>query len=170
MVKSIKRVLVAYVFCIMPETRFFAFKRVLFRWLGYKIGCNTKICSSVRIIGGGQLIIGNDVWIGPETMIVTSSKVIIEDNVDIAPRVYIGTGTHVIGDKKGRIAGTGAHKEVQIKKGSWLCVGCVILPGVIVSEMSIVSAGAVVTKKFPSFSILGGVPAKQIKSLRNESN
>lgn len=42
--------------------------------------------------------------------------------------------------------------------------GVIILPGVTIADNTVVAAGAVVTKSFPAGSIIGGNPAKVIKS------
>lgn len=77
------------IFRLLPETSCFALKRSLFRFAGAKIGKNVRICSSVHIMGCGELIIGDDVWIGHEVFISTTSRVEIGNYVDIAPMVYI---------------------------------------------------------------------------------
>lgn len=45
--------------------------------------------------------------------------------------------------------------------------GVTILPGVTIADNTVVAAGAVVTKSFPAGSIIGGNPAKVIKSNRS---
>ncbi|MBW8359997.1 MAG: acyltransferase [Weeksellaceae bacterium] len=168
MYKSILKVLLNFIIRLLPETSLFEFKRFLYLLQGYKVGPKTRICSSARIFGAGCIEIGSNVWIGPEVMIISSSSIKIEDNVDISPRVYIGTGTHNIGDIEGRMAGKGISKDIIIKKGSWLGANSLIMPGVIVEEMNIVNSGAVVAKNFQRHSLLAGVPAKVIKDLNKE--
>lgn len=155
-----------FILFFIPETRGFGFKRFLYRCQGYKIGNNTRICSSARIYGPGKIELGNNVWIGPEVMIVSSSLIKIEDNSGLAPRAYVSTGTHRIGDIEGTMLGTGINKDVIIKRGSWIGPYVVIMPGLTIEEMTIVGAGAVVTKNFDSYSLLAGVPARVIKDLR----
>lgn len=150
----------------IPETRFFSFKRVLYRMAGAGIGKNVRICSSVKILGNGKLTVGDNTWIGHETLIICSSRVTIGSNVDIAPRVYIGTGTHEISLDSPGIAGEGVSKDVIIGSGCWMGVGSVILPGVELGSKCLVAAGAVVSKSYESNVMLGGVPAKMIKVLR----
>lgn len=51
---------------------------------------------------------------------------------------------------------------ITIGKRCWIGVGAIILPGVQLGDDVIVGAGAVVTKSFPSGSVIAGVPAKVI--------
>ena len=52
---------------------------------------------------------------------------------------------------------------VVIEDDVWCGANVTILKGVTIGHGSIVAAGAVVTKSFPPYSIIGGVPAKLIK-------
>jgi acetyltransferase-like isoleucine patch superfamily enzyme len=55
--------------------------------------------------------------------------------------------------------------HVHIKKNAWIGAGVTILPGVTVGENAIVAAGAVVSKDVPDNTIVGGIPAKLIKTI-----
>lgn len=151
------------IFRVIPETRLFKFKVFLLRLGGVKIGNNVRICSSVTILGNGQLKIGDNTWIGHQVMIVSSSNISIGSDVDIAPRVYIGTGTHKIDEEGVKSAGEGISEDIVIENGVWIGANSTILPGVIIGSKSIIAAGAVVTKSFTKNCILGGVPAKILK-------
>lgn len=166
--KPIRLFLISFLLPFIPETRGFALKRQLFGFAGIELGPNVKICSSVKIRGNGKLEIGENSWVGHNVQIVTTSHIKVGANVDIAPNVYIGTGTHKIDSTSARIAGEGVSKNVTIGNGSWLCVGAIILPGTVLEQMCVVSAGSVVSGQFESFSMLGGMPAKIIKSLKPE--
>lgn len=148
----------------LPETRFFALKRFFYRCVGYSIGNEVRICSSVKILGTGNLTIGSNTWIGPEVVIISSSSVIIGECVDIAPKVYIGTGTHEFNtDLSERVAGKGLNKNVEIKNGCWIGVNSTILPGVTIGEKVMIAAGAVVNKSIDSHSLVVGNPGRVIK-------
>lgn len=56
-------------------------------------------------------------------------------------------------------------KYIHIKRNVWIGVGATILPEVTVDENSIVAAGAVVNKDVPANTIVGGVPAKILKTI-----
>ena len=54
-------------------------------------------------------------------------------------------------------------EEVIIEDDVWCGANVTILKGVTIGNGSVVAAGAVVTKSFPPYSIIGGVPAKLLK-------
>ena len=56
------------------------------------------------------------------------------------------------------------HAPVHIEDHVWLCSGCTILPGVTIGKGSVVAANALVTKDVPPKSLVGGNPAKVIKT------
>ena len=53
----------------------------------------------------------------------------------------------------------------MIKRGAWIGAGAIILPNVTIGERAVVGAGAVVTKDVPPYTVVAGVPAKEIKKL-----
>lgn len=56
-------------------------------------------------------------------------------------------------------------KPVHICRNAWIGAGATILPGVTVGENAVVAAGAVVTKDVAPNTIVGGNPAKLIKTI-----
>lgn len=157
--RSIVQYINKLIFPLLPETKCFAFKRTLLRWSGAVIGENVRICSSVMILGAGRLEIGDNTWIGHQCIISATSSVKIGKNCDLAPRVYIGNGTHQITPERERIADIELSQDIEIGNGCWLCVNSTILPGVILGDKCVVAAGAVVTKSESSMKLIAGVPA-----------
>ena len=149
----------------LPETTCFGLKRLLWRWAGAKIGRDVRICSSAFILGAGELSIGDGTWIGHQVYVETGSRVDIGANVDLAPRVYIGTGSHEIDAVGPRSAGKGTSLPVAIGDGAWIGANAVILPGVTIGEKTVIGAGAVVTKSIPARAVAVGCPAKAVRPL-----
>ena len=54
---------------------------------------------------------------------------------------------------------------IMIGKNVWIGSNATILPGVTIGDGTIVAAGAVVTKDVPSNTVVGGVPARPIKTI-----
>lgn len=163
--KTKRLILIRKIMNFLPETRFFHIKNKLLRWAGVKIGKNVRICSSVQFLGSGEIEIGDDVWIGHEVMIVSTARIKIGSHVDIAPRVFIGTGTHEIDSNGSHSAGKGKNIPVFIGDGVWLCVNSTILPGSDIGNKTVIAAGAVVKGVLPERIVAGGNPARPLKSL-----
>lgn len=159
---SLYRFVVKYI----PETKGFALKRWLLRRAGAVVGRNVRICSSVFIAGSGRLSIGDDTWIGHKSVLIAAGDLIIGKNVDIAPGVMITTGSHKIAPNGRRIAGEGISKEIRVGDGTWICANATILPGVSIGEMSLVAAGAVVTRDVVPHTSVASVPARLLKDYR----
>jgi acetyltransferase-like isoleucine patch superfamily enzyme len=87
---------------------------------------------------------------------------VLEDNVLIGPKVNLITTNHPLNPNERSAT---ISQAIVIKKGAWIGVGATVLPGITVGENSIVAAGAVVSKDVPDNTIVGGIPAKFIKSI-----
>jgi acetyltransferase-like isoleucine patch superfamily enzyme len=95
----------------------------------------------------GEIAIGNDVMIGPKTIIWTRDHKF--DDLSLP----MNTQGH-------------AYKKVLIEDDVWIGAGAIILKGVRIAKGSIVAAGSVVTKDVEAYSIVAGNPARKIK-MRN---
>lgn len=55
------------------------------------------------------------------------------------------------------------RKQTIIEDDVWIGMRVIILPGKIIRQGTIIGAGAIVTKNFDAYSIIGGNPAKLIR-------
>lgn len=81
-------------------------------------------------------------------------------NTRLASRVSIPSGKRQHIDDQGRISSGSRFDTVTIGENCWIGEGAIVMANV--ARNSIVSAGAVVTKDVPEFSIVGGNPARTI--------
>lgn len=111
---------------------------------------------------GKFIQIGKNVFINHACTFLDMGGITIEDNVLIGPKVNLITENHPLDptDRKALIA-----KPIIIKQNAWIGAAATILPGVTVGENSIVAAGAVVSKDVPDNVVVGGIPAKLIKTI-----
>lgn len=132
----------------------------------FSIGRNSIIeCTGVIRELGEELIIGDNVGIAANAFIAMRGKLEIGDNTIFGPGVSIHCENHNFSDLETPIRLQGAtRKGVKIGKDCWIGSKAVILDGVTIGDHVIVAAGAVVTKDVPDYAIVGGVPAKVIKT------
>ena len=113
--------------------------------------------------------IGDDVYIGRGAKISAAHAIIrIGSKVMFGPNVLIRGGNHnteVIGKYMFDVKEKRDFddEDVFISDDVWVGGNSTILKGVKIGRGSIVAAGAVLTKSFPPYTIIGGVPAKVIK-------
>lgn len=132
-----------------------------------KIGNLVRIWSNVnrvRLSVGkhGYLRIGNNTRINGATISV-QEEVLIGINCQIAPHVIImDADFHGIKDR----LSDGSKSRITIKDNAWIATRAMILKGVTIGEGAVVAAGAVVTKNVPDYTLVGGVPATEIKKIK----
>lgn len=112
---------------------------------------------------GKHIRLGKNVFINHACTFLDLGGITIEDDVQIGPKVNLITENHPVDPSKRKYLDL---KSILIKRNVWIGAGVTILPGVTVGENSIVAAGAVVNKDVPDNTIVGGVPAKVIKSIQ----
>ena len=140
-------------------------KRKLLNAIGYSIGEGSKIVGPVFC--SGKLIVGNNTWIGRNLVIHGNGTVKIGDNCDLAPDVVFLTGGHEIGSAERR-AGEGYIKDIEVGNGCWLGARSTVLGGVQIEDGSVVAACACVVKTVSANTLVGGVPAKEIRKLSDD--
>ncbi len=114
---------------------------------------------------GEGLKMGDNSNIGPYSFIGCSGFIEIGNRVMMGPRVNLLAENHNFGRTDIPIKAQGVTRScIVIGDDCWLGASCSILAGVTIGQGSIVAAGAVVTRDVPPFSIVGGVPARIIKT------
>jgi acetyltransferase-like isoleucine patch superfamily enzyme len=120
------------------------------------------------IEGTDNVIIGERVIIPPGTLISAlpgdSAQIVIEDDVLFGPNVAVYNQTHNFENPDVAISMQGSiAKTVLLKKGCWLGINSVIMPGVTIGQNAVVGSNSVVTKDIPDYAVAVGSPAKVIK-------
>jgi acetyltransferase-like isoleucine patch superfamily enzyme len=130
---------------------------------GSSIDESVAVFTPLYINYGKNIRIGKNVFINFDCVFLDLGGITIEDNVLIAPKVSLLSEGHPL-DPENRhslVPGT-----IHIKKNAWIGAGATILPGVTIGENAVVAAGAVVSKDVPANTVVGGIPAKNIKSIQ----
>lgn len=110
---------------------------------------------------GGYLEIGNKNFING-AFISAESRVVLGNNIKIGPQTMImDSDFHDISDHNKE----GQSLPIIIEDDVWLGARCTILKGVTIGKGAVVAVGAIVTKDVPPKTLVGGIPAKVIKQL-----
>ncbi|MHA6248086.1 DapH/DapD/GlmU-related protein [Pontibacter sp. CAU 1760] len=129
---------------------------------GSQIDESVTVFTPLYINYGKNTTIGKNVFINFDCVFLDLGGITIEDNVLIAPKVSLLSEGHPISPHERASLVPG---PIHIRKGAWIGAGATILPGVTVGENAVVAAGAVVSKDVPANTVVGGVPAKTLKTI-----
>ena len=131
------------------------------------VGENPAVLPVFNCDSGRNIHVGKNFIANYNVTILDIAPVIMGDNVLIGPNTLISTVNHPL-SPSGRRKHLCTAKAVTIGDDVWLGGNCTILPGVTIGSNVIVAAGAVVTKDIPDNCLVGGVPARKIKDLDND--
>jgi len=115
---------------------------------------------------GKNITIGKDVFINSGCHFQDQGGITIGDGSLIGHNVVLATINHDLNPENGR---KNHYAPIHIGAHVWIGSNATILPGVSVGDWAVVGAGAVVTKDVPPFTVVGGVPARILKTLEGHS-
>lgn len=111
---------------------------------------------------GKQTKIGKNVFINFDCVFLDLGGITIEDNVQIAPKVSLLSEGHPVSWENRHSL---LVAPIHIKKNAWIGANATILQGVTVGENAIVASGSIVLNDVPDNTIVGGIPAKILKTI-----
>lgn len=124
-------------------------------------------CGSVEFLTRAQdskIVLGDEIW--------TNNKlsIICQNNINIGSKTLIGQNVIIMDFEAHQInplrrTKIGEVGSVEIGKNVWIGSNVIILKNTNIGDNSIVAAGAVVSGIFPGNVIIGGIPAKIIKTI-----
>jgi len=153
---------------LLPDGSFSRLRTAIYRLGGLRIGPYSRIDGRIQFTGNGdpqqRLRIGASTFINSNLFVDLNADVHIGDKVGIGHHVTLITADHKIGPSACRV-GDLRPEPINIQDGCWIGACSTILPGVTIGKSSIVAAGSVVSGKVPANKMVGGAPARPLKSL-----
>lgn len=137
----------------------FAWRRLLLRGFGARIGRNAHVYPSARIYLPWMLTLGEQASIGEWVLIYNLGPVTIGDRATISHRAHLCAGTHEYRDPALPLL----RLPIEIGSQAWVCADAFVGPGRRVGEGAIVGAAAVVVSDVPDWHVVAGNPARFVK-------
>lgn len=142
-------------------------KEKAIRELFGKVGKNPNILSGFHCDNGKNIEVGDEFLANYNVVILDVAKVKMGNNVWIGPNTLLATVNHPM-TPGGRRKHLGIAKPITVGNDVWMGGNVTVLPGVTIGNNVVIAAGAVVTRDVPDNSLVAGVPAKKIRELEND--
>ena len=163
--QKVARVLWALVRIVLFRPTFARFypcqlwRNLVVRIFGTRTWYQAQFFPTARIWAPWNLKTGRSVAIDDNVDVYNVAPVTIGHMVSISRRAFLCTASHDITDV-GRPLKTA---PIKIGNGAWIGAEAYVGPGVTIGDGAVIAARAVVVKDVPSWSVVGGNPAKVIK-------
>ena len=118
----------------------------------------------LEIYSAEKMVCGQDIAFGEFCHIRANGGLRIGSRVMIASHVVITTRAHPVTLPRYQVL---EDAPIEIGDDVWIGAGAIVLPGVRIGNGSVIAAGAVVTESVPDHVVVGGVPAKVIRSINS---
>lgn len=135
-------------------------RMAVYRFWGMKAGKCSVLFRNVTIISPELISIGRNSNVGWQCILDGRGRIEIGDNTVIASGAALITGSHDVGSD----CFAPEFRPIVIGSRVWIGTRAMLLQGVKIGDGAVVAAGAVVTRDVEANSIVGGVPAKFIRT------
>lgn len=135
-------------------------RKYFYRRAGMVVPKSTSIHWRCEFYAPERITFGEHCTIGDSCFLDGRSGLKFGNSVNLGSHVSIYTREHAVDDPD--FAETGA--PVRVGDHAWVASHAIVLPGITVGEGAVVAAGAVVVKDVPPFTLVGGNPARVIRS------
>jgi maltose O-acetyltransferase len=120
-----------------------------------QLGDDAVIMPRFQCSYGAQISLGARSFVNHDALFMDDAEIIIGEDVRIGPRTQLLTALHPVEDHSLRREGWERTLPVSIGPNAWLGAGVIVCPGVSIGEDAVVGAGSVVTRDVPhTFSLL----------------
>lgn len=152
------------------QVRHLLLRTILIYGKGVLIGPRCRFVQP-HAFSGGYIKLGKEVKIHHSVEIEYSGGVTVGDDVWISQGVIIETHEHLYNQHKKKELWEVRKTPLHIHSGVWIGARAMVLESVReIGEGAIIAAGAVVTKDVAPFSVVAGVPAKEISTLHSDKH
>lgn len=142
-------------------------REIMGRLIGKKVDDTFRLFPPFYTDFGKNITIGKEVFINSGCHFQDQGGITIGDGTLIGHNVVLATINHDLNPENHR---KNHYAPIRIGAYVWIGSNATILPGVSIGDWAVVAAGAMVTKDVPPYTIVGGLPAKVMKTIPHESS
>ena len=144
-----------------PSPRpFHAWRAMLLRLFGAKLGKHCHICPRAKIWAPWNLICDEEVCVADDVIIYNQAPVRFGQRVVISQGAHLCAGTHDYSSPGFELIA----RPIRIEDNVWIAAEAFIHPGIDIAEGCVIGARAVVTRNMPAWKVCAGHPCKPLKA------
>lgn len=147
----------------LPTKVFRLWRIALLRLFGADISWSADVYSSAKIWAPWNLRMEDGACLGPGTICYNQALVDMHAGATVSQYTYLCTAGHLTDDDNSSQSGL-VVSPITIKAKGWIGTRAYIHMGVVIGEHAIVGAAAAVYKDVEPWTIVGGNPAKKIRT------
>lgn len=147
-------------FCIWTPKPANQWRLFLLKLFGCKIYGKPFVHQRARIQIPWNLILHDRACLGDRANAYSLGVIEIFEYATVGQEVYLCTGTHAFDKPEMNLI----TSKITVHQRAFIGARAFVMPGIIVGENAIIGAGSLVTKNVKKNTIVGGNPAKLIKS------
>ena len=137
----------------------YAWRRLLLRAFGARIGRNVRIRPTAKVEIPWNLDVGDDVVVGDHAILYSLGTITIRDRAVISQYAHLCAGTHDYTSPEFPLL----RPPIQIGEEAWIAADAFVGPGVVVGPRVVVGARSVVVKDVAAGKVVAGNPARVVK-------
>lgn len=141
-----------------PSKVFRPWRNIVLRAFGAKIHQRAGVYSSAKIYEPWHLVMDDNAWIGPNTIIYNVDQICLGKNVTVSQYAYLCTASHDFNKKSFDLI----TAPIRIEDNAWIAADAFVGMGLKIGVGAVIAARASVYRDVEPWTVVGGNPAKVI--------
>jgi len=147
------------VLCRFTPPPLHAWRRLVLRAFGARIGRGARVHASARIWLPANLDLGDQALVGPGARLYNQGRITIGARTVVSQRAHLCASTHDIADPDFQLV----LRPITIGDGCWIAAEAFVGPGVTMGDGAVLGARGVLFSDARSRGVYAGNPAQWIK-------
>lgn len=139
-------------------------RMLVLRLFGTQAGRGCRIYGSTRVWDPANLVLGDNVLIGPGATLYNQGQITIGSDCVVSQRAHLCASSHRISDRYFQLV----LRPIDVAANCWIAAEAFVGPGVAMAEGAVLGARGVLFDNAEAFTVYRGNPAAAIAQRRFE--